>query len=60
MKKLLLVQLFTIFCVNLIAQITPFERDPNKNTTATYAETIAYYQQLVILHQLKIFTKIIN
>ncbi|MFM6975286.1 MAG: M14 family metallopeptidase, partial [Sphingobacteriaceae bacterium] len=34
---------------------TPFERSANKNTTATYAEAIAYYQQLdKIYDQLKL------
>ncbi len=57
MKKLFLVQLLMIFCVSLIAQITPFERDPTKNTTATYTETIAYYQQLdKIFDQLKLIS----
>ncbi len=28
------------------AQLTPFEKDPQKNTTATYTQIVNYYQQL--------------
>lgn len=28
------------------AQLTPFEKDPQKNTTATYAQIVDYYQKL--------------
>lgn len=41
------------FCFGLMligfaakAQLTPFEKDPQKNTTATYAQIVNYYQQL--------------
>ncbi len=41
------------FCFGLMligiaskAQLTPFEKDPQKNTTATYAQIVSYYQQL--------------
>jgi hypothetical protein len=30
--------------------LTPFERDPARNTTATYAECIAFYQALAAAH----------
>ncbi len=30
--------------------VTPFERDPTGNTSATYAETIAFYEQLAARH----------
>lgn len=57
MKKLFLVQFLMISCLSVVAQITPFERDPEKNTTATYAEAIAYYQQLdKTYEQLKLIT----
>ena len=39
------------------AQLTAFEKDPEKNSTATYAEAIAFYQQLdQQFEQLKLIT----
>ncbi|MGI4020775.1 MAG: M14 family zinc carboxypeptidase [Janthinobacterium lividum] len=39
---------FYILLINISAkaQLTPFEKDPQKNTTATYAQIVNYYQQL--------------
>ncbi|MGI4804694.1 MAG: M14 family zinc carboxypeptidase, partial [Janthinobacterium lividum] len=46
MKNLLYAFCFLLISASTQAQITPFEKDPQKNTTATYAQIVAYYQQL--------------
>ena len=58
MQKHISLFLFFIGLTNAVwAQKTPFELDPEKNTTATYAEAIAYYQQLdKTYEQLKLIT----
>lgn len=44
--------------MNATAQLTPYEKDPQKNTTATYQEMIDYYQTLAKKYpkQSKLFT----
>ncbi|MFM6975363.1 MAG: hypothetical protein ACKOW2_00735, partial [Sphingobacteriaceae bacterium] len=55
MKKTTLLLCSLCLSFTAFAQLTPFERSANKNTTATYAEAIAYYQQLdKIYDQLKL------
>lgn len=44
--KIILSVLLIFICCNAFAQLTPFERNADKNYTASYAEVIAYYQQL--------------
>ncbi|QES90850.1 M14 family zinc carboxypeptidase [Rhizosphaericola mali] len=46
------------FFLNATAQLTPYEKDPQKNTTATYQEMIDYYQTLAKKYpkQSKLFT----
>lgn len=46
MKIFLLNLCFLLIVVVTKAQLTPFEKDPQKNTTATYAQIVAYYQTL--------------
>src|ERR1700761_6927207 len=46
MKKLLPLLLACFVFVQAKAQLTPFEQSTDKNYTATYAQVIAYYQQL--------------
>ncbi len=46
MKNLLCVFCFMLIFASGRAQLTPFEKDPQKNTTATYAQIVNYYQQL--------------
>src|SRR6201989_749517 len=46
MKKLLAVLLTCSLFLQANAQLTPYELSKDKNYTATYAEVIAYYQQL--------------
>ena len=57
MKKSILLLSALIWISPVLAQLTPFEKDPKGNTTATYAEAIAYYQQLDQKYdQLKLIT----
>ena len=46
MKNLLSVFCFLLIFASAQAQLTPFEKDPQKNTTATYAQIVGYYQAL--------------
>ena len=46
MKNLLSVFCFLLIFASAQAQLTPFEKDPQKNTTATYAQIVSYYQAL--------------
>ena len=46
MKFFLLQLFFLLITFALKAQLTPFEKDPQKNTTATYAQIVSYYQAL--------------
>jgi len=46
MKRLIPALLACLFFVQAKAQLTPFEKSSDKNYTATYAEIIAYYQNL--------------
>ncbi|WP_419802080.1 M14 family zinc carboxypeptidase [Mucilaginibacter sp.] len=46
MKNLLSVFCFLLIFASAQAQLTPFEKDPQKNTTATYAQIVNYYQAL--------------
>lgn len=46
MKKSILLLSALIWINPVLAQLTPFEKDPNRNTTATYDEAIAFYRQL--------------
>jgi hypothetical protein len=51
----------SVFCVLLLtvsakAQLTPYEKDPQKNTTATYNQIVNYYQTLdKQYNQLKVY-----
>ncbi|MEY3677938.1 MAG: hypothetical protein RI924_79 [Bacteroidota bacterium] len=58
MRKLLVSFLLITRVLNgLWAQTTPFEKDSEKNTTATYAEAISFYRQLDQTYdQLKLLT----
>ncbi|HEX3386851.1 MAG TPA: M14 family zinc carboxypeptidase, partial [Mucilaginibacter sp.] len=46
MKRLIPALLACLLFVQAKAQLTPFEKSSDKNYTATYAEIIAYYQNL--------------
>jgi hypothetical protein len=46
MKVFLLHLCFLLIAIASNAQLTPFEKDPQKNTTATYAQVVNYYQAL--------------
>ncbi len=46
MKKSILLLSALVWISPVLAQLTPFEKDPNRNTTATYDEAIAFYRQL--------------
>ncbi|RYE11083.1 MAG: hypothetical protein EOP44_01510, partial [Sphingobacteriaceae bacterium] len=46
MKNLLYVFCLLVIAASSQAQLTPFEKDPQKNTTATYPQIVSYYQQL--------------
>ncbi|MBK0380167.1 M14 family zinc carboxypeptidase [Mucilaginibacter segetis] len=46
MKKCLTLLLLACFFLKASAQLTPFELSKDKNYTASYAEVIAYYQNL--------------
>ena len=46
MKIFLFVFCFALINIRVKAQLTPFEKDPQKNTTATYAQIVSYYQHL--------------
>jgi len=46
MKIFLYVFCFMLMAIAVKAQLTPFEKDPQKNTTATYAQIVKYYRQL--------------
>ncbi|WP_299290480.1 M14 family zinc carboxypeptidase, partial [uncultured Mucilaginibacter sp.] len=46
MKFFLLQLCFLLIATASQAQLTPFEKDPQKNTTATYAQIVNYYQTL--------------
>ncbi len=46
MKNFLFIFSFMLISFFTKAQLTPFEKDPQKNTTATYAQIVSYYEQL--------------
>ena len=46
MKNLRCILCFLLISASTYAQLTPFETDPQKNTTATYPQIVNYYQQL--------------
>ena len=57
MKRIFIILLLSHATLPLFAQKTPFECSKDKNTTATYAEILSYYEQLDRKYeQLKIFT----
>jgi len=56
MKKNLLVFLCIFCCLQVQAQLTPFELSTDKNYTATYAQVVVYYKNLALKQpQLKLF-----
>lgn len=46
MKNFLFIFSFMLISFSTKAQLTPFEKDPQKNTTATYVQIVSYYEQL--------------
>jgi hypothetical protein len=46
MKIFLSIFYVLLLTVSAKAQLTPYEKDPQKNTTATYAQIVNYYQAL--------------
>ncbi|MES2874932.1 MAG: M14 family metallopeptidase [Bacteroidota bacterium] len=46
MKRTFLTFIFTGSFLMCMAQLTPFEEDKSRNTTATYQETIEFYREL--------------
>lgn len=46
MKNFLYIFSLILISFSAKAQLTPFEKDPQKNTTATYAQIVNYYQAL--------------